>query len=142
MGLNPRDMKKVPKEMSIKQCYERIYEWHKKYGKEIVKEKYRWDDAYRRAYWDLVDVLPHPDEATQADMDFVFGEVIAGLMEWSYHEEDANGIKMAAYAYFALNKQYPAGFADENFWKNRKSSKLFAQFPPTIWKEKYEHKDT
>ena len=128
MGLNPGDLRKVPKGMSVKECYERIYNWHKKHGKRRVKEKLGREDEYVRAYLDLVDALPSPNKATQEDMDFVFGEVISNLMEWSYHEEDEYGIKIAAYAHFALNKQYPEGFKDEQFWKSRKSSNLFIKF--------------
>ncbi len=140
MGLNSGDREKLQKELSIKECYKRIYEWHKKYGKRRIKEKYKLDDAYSRAYLDLVDVLPLPSEATQADMDFIFGEVISMLMEWSYGEEDENGIKIAEYAHLALNKQYINGFHDEKFRKSREGSKLFTEF--ANWRKKYEKKDT
>ena len=142
MGLNPGDLEKVPKGMSVKECYERIHNWHKKYGKGRVKEKYGRDDAYSRAYLDLVDALPSANKATQEDMDFIFGEVISMLMEWSYHEEDGYVIKIAAYAHFALNKQYTNGFHDEGFRKSREASKLFAEFGYPKWKEKYGEKDT
>jgi len=33
-------------------------------------------------------------------------EIITGLLEWSYHKEDEFGIKMGAYAHFAINKKY------------------------------------
>ncbi|MBP7795955.1 MAG: hypothetical protein KA059_04175 [Elusimicrobiales bacterium] len=137
MGLYQQDIEKVPKGMSVKQCYERIYDWHKKYGKKRVKEKYGRDDAYSRAYLDLVTAIPPASKATQEDMDFVFGEVISMLMEWSYHEEDENRIKIAAYAHFALNKQYAKGFHDEKFKRSRESSKLFTEFGYPKWKEKY-----
>ena len=48
----------------------------------------------------------NPDVASQQDMDFIFMEVITGLLEWSYYREDEFGIKMAAYAQFAINKKY------------------------------------
>lgn len=142
MGLNPGDLEEVPKGMSVKECYERIYNWHKKYGKRRVKEKYGRDDAYSRAYLDLVDALPSANKAPQEDMDFVFGEVISMLMEWSYHEEDEYGIKIAAYAHFALNKQYANGFGDEEFRKSTEDSKLFTELGYPKWKEKYEEKGT
>jgi len=135
MGLNPGDLEKVPKEMSIKECYGRVYSWHKKYGKTKVEEKYGDNDVNSRAYLDLINMLPSPNEVTQEDMDFVFGEVISKLMEWSYHEEDAYGIKIAAYAHFALNKQYDKGFGDEKFRKSRETSKLFAKFRYPKWGE-------
>jgi len=141
MGLNPGDLEKIPKEMSAKECYERIYNWHKKHGKRRVKEKYGREDAYSRAYLNLVDALPSPNEATEEDMDFIFGEVISMLMEWSYHEEDEYGIKIGAYAHFALNKKYAKGFADEKFKKSREASKLFVDFAYPKWKEKYPGKE-
>jgi len=122
--------------MTVKDCYQRIYEWHKKYGKTKVKEIYSRDDAYSKAYLDLVDALPSPDEATQADMDFVFGEVIFMLMEWSYHQEDEYGIKISTYAHFALEKQYVHGLYDDQFRESRKESMLFAQF--SEWQKKYD----
>ncbi|MEO0116832.1 MAG: hypothetical protein ABIK97_04725 [candidate division WOR-3 bacterium] len=144
MGLNPEDLAKVPKWMGEKECYKRIYDWHKKYGKRRIEEKHGFDYAYSKAYLDFVDAIPSPSNATQEDMDFVFAEVIAGLMEWSYHEEDGNGIKMAAYAHFALNKKYPKGFHDEKLGKSRKASNLFAEFSYPMGKKKYkyEEKDT
>lgn len=125
MGLNPVDLEKVPKGMSVKECYERIYDWQKKYGKRRVNEKYSRKDAYSKAYLYLVDKLPLPNKAVQEDMDFIFGEVISGLMECSYHEKDKHGIKIAAYAHFALNKQY-LGFGGEEHRKSREALKLFA----------------
>jgi len=142
MGLNVGDLEKVPKGMSVNECYERIFNWHKKHGKRRVKEKYGRDDAYNRAYLDLVDALPSPSEATREDMDFVFGEIISMLMEWSYHEEDKYGIKIAAYAHFALNKQYANGFHDDKFKKSRKTSVFFDKFGYPKWKEKYGEKGT
>lgn len=99
------------------------------------------DDAYSKAYLDLVDALPSPKKATQEDMDFVFSAVISALMEWSYHETDEYGIKIAAYAHFALNKQYAKDFHDEKLEKSRKTSKLFGEFGYPKWKEKYEKKE-
>ena len=138
MGLDRGDLEKIPEEITVRECYERIYDWHKKYGKGKVKEKYGRDDAYRRTYLRLVNVLPPVDSVSQEDMDFVFGEVISMLMEWSYHEEDEYGIKIAAYAHFALNKRYTDGFHDEEFRKSREASKLFAEFGYPKWTERYE----
>ena len=128
MALNPGDLEKVPQGMSVRDCYERIYNWHKKYGETRLRERYGRDDDYSKAYLDLLNRLTLPDKTTQNDMDFVFGEVISMLMEWSYHEEDGYGIKIAAYAHFALNKQYADGFHDKEFRKSREASELFAKF--------------
>ena len=39
MGLNQGDLEKVPKGMSVIECYERIYNWHKKHGEKRLKRK-------------------------------------------------------------------------------------------------------
>lgn len=128
MGLDSEDLKKVPKGISVKECYKRIFDWHKKYGKIRAAKKQLGDEVYVRAYLALVDELPSPSKATQGDMDFVFGQVISMLVEWSYHEQDEHGIKIAAYAHFALDKQYAKGFQDEEFKKSMKTSKLSTRF--------------
>ena len=55
-----------------------------------------------------------------------FGEVIYMLMEWSYHKVDEYGIKMAAYAHFAINKRY-SGIRDESS-ESREKRPLYEQF--------------
>ena len=60
-------------------------------------------------------------------MAFVFGEVISASFEWAYHEKDKDGIKIAAYAHFALDNYYD-GFGGDEFRKRRKASKLFTEY--------------
>lgn len=127
MGLQFGDLEKVPEDFSTEECYKRIWELHKKYGIQRLKVKYQKEDAYSKTYLDLLDNLPSPDKATESDVDFVFGEVIFMLMEWSYHEEDDHGIKMGAYAHFAINKRY-AGIEDVKFKNSREKSLLFKRF--------------
>lgn len=136
MGLNPGDLAKIPTEMAVKECYERIYNWHKQHGESRVKVRYGRDDEYSKTYLDLVKALPVPNKATQEDMDFIFGQVTYMLMEWSYHEEDEHGIKMGAYAQFALDKEYSKGFHDAEFRKSRDASKLATEFAYPKHKEK------
>jgi hypothetical protein len=103
MGLLKGDLKKVPKDMSIEGCYRRIYHWHKRNGKKRMKyEQHK--DAHTERYFKLLDGLPEPETASKADMNSVFCEVIYGLMEWSFHQEDEYGIKIAAYAIFARDQ--------------------------------------
>lgn len=127
MGLQPGDLEKVPQNFSREECYKRIYEWHKKYGIQKLKDRYQNEDSYSKTYLELLDKLPSLDKITESDMDFVFGEVIFMLMEWSYHEEDDYGIKMAAYAHFAINKKY-TGIQDAKFKESREGSLLFKKF--------------
>lgn len=137
MGLLPGDLEKVPENFSRKDCYRRIYEWHKKFGRQKIKEKYKRENAYSKAYLDLLEKLPHPEDVSDECMDFIFGEVIYMLMEWSYHETDEYGIKMAAYAHFAINKKY-SGIDDERFIKSREKCPLYEEFGYPNWRKLYE----
>jgi hypothetical protein len=137
MGLLTEELEKVPKNFTRRDCYRRIYEWHKKFGEQRIKEKYQREDAYSRAYGDLIKELPHPDEISEECMDFIFGEVIYMLMEWSYHEVDEFGIKIAAYAHFAINQKYE-GIHDEEFQKNKEMCPLYKRFGYPNWKKQYE----
>jgi len=104
MGLYKGELEKVQENFGERDCYERIYKWYMSYRLDRVLKR---DKIGRKI--DVQDILAYrnlrhalaifsPDIASQEDMDFIFREVIAGLMEWSYHEEDEFGIKMAAYA--------------------------------------------
>jgi hypothetical protein len=132
MGLKEGDLEKVPDNFSIKECYEGIYKWHMSYGLERIlkrNEIRRFDEKDILAYRKLMLALAQfpPDKASQEDMDFIFGEVIMGLMEWSYHEEDEFGIKMGAYAHFALNKKY-GNLQKQGLEKSYRESKLLKRF--------------
>ena len=54
-------------------------------------------------------------------------EVITGLLEWSYHREDEFGIKMGAYAHFAINKKY-GNLQNKEFMKSFRESELLKYF--------------
>lgn len=88
-------------------------------------EKFGSNVQYRRLYLLILDILPPVNSDTLEDMDFIFGEVMVGLMEWSYYEKDEKGIKIATYAHFALNKKYNGGFSSKEFRNSRVSSKLY-----------------
>ncbi len=137
MGLMPGDLEKVPKNFSRRDCYRRIYEWHKEFGEQRLKEKYQREDAYSKAYLDLLKELPHPDMVSEECMDFIFGEVIYMLMEWSYHEVEKFGFKIAAYAHFAIDQKYD-GIHDNNFKKSREKCPLYEKFGYPKWRERYE----
>ena len=138
MGLLPGDLEKVPQNFSIRDCYKRIYEWHKKYGKQrlIVKQGKRGiKDAYSRGYLALLEKLHHPDEISESCMDFVFNEVICMLMEWSYHQQDEYGIKMGAYAHFAINKRYE-GIGGKKFRQSKEKRSLYKDIEYPKWEER------
>ncbi len=137
MGLTPEDLEKVPKNFTRRDCYRRIYEWHKKHGKQELKEKYQREDAYSKAYLDLLEELPHPDAVSEECMDLIFGEVIYMLMEWSYHKVDEFEIKMAAYAHFGINQKYN-GIHDDRFKESREKCQLYERFGYPNWRHRYE----
>jgi hypothetical protein len=95
-------------ELSVIECYERIYVWHKQYGStKLLKarpgnEKNIYDDRYR----ELLKALPSPLSAKSEDVDLVIKEVLTGHMEWSFHQIDAQGNKMFQYAERAARLKY------------------------------------
>jgi len=138
MGLLKGDLEKVPKGLSLKEYYARIYNWHKKnrdgvFAKLLGRKR---DDPYIRCYLELIDVLPQPRSVLPEDIAFVCREVIGGLMEWAYHEEDESDVKTAAYAHHILDTFFD-GFSGEKTIKSAKSSKLYAKHNMSVCLEKY-----
>lgn len=127
MGLSSDHLSLVPQSMDIKDCYERIYTWHKKNGRKKIIEKENLESSYSKKYLALLDKLPLPKSITREDMDYIFSQVIWGDLEWAYHEKDSFGIKLAAYAHYAINKVY-GGLGSDDFSKSLKSSSLFNTF--------------
>jgi len=141
MGLVLGDLEKVPSDMTVQECYERIYNWFKKYGEIRIKYKHL-SNKYLIASLDLLNAIPSPAEATIDDMNFVFGEIKSSLLEWPFHEEDDYGIKIAAYAEFAIGKQFgtPLEVDKSNeFNKSRESSRLYPEFNKQKIQEKYKN---
>lgn len=126
MGLTKEDREKVPKGLPLKEYYARIYNWHKKNKEKIfIKMSSRpRNDPYILCYLELVDALPDAENASIEDIMFVCREVIAGLMEWAYHEVDEFGVKLAAYAHYILDT-FSDGSHGERTLKLSKSSKLY-----------------
>lgn len=104
MGLNLGDQEKVPADLTARDCYERIWEWHRAHGETVVSE--RLDDPALDRYLAILPELPTVQDASNEDLAFLFHEVLTGTFEWSYHEEDSQGIKMAAYAFHAVDNSY------------------------------------
>lgn len=55
-------------------------------------------------------------------------------MEWAYHEEDAEGIKTAAYAHHAVNNWFEGSL--KKLQDEARKSKLYEQFSYEKWKER------
>lgn len=97
MALSNEDLAKVPPELTVPESYERIRAWHTAHG-ESELPKYRVSARNRDQYLAILPALPPTADGSLADIAFLFYEVLTGTFEWSYHIEDADGIKMAAYA--------------------------------------------
>ena len=118
----------LPKGLSLEEYYARIYKWHKKNQNSIFAKlsSRKRDDPYIRCYLELIGVLPQPKSVTPKDIAFICREVIAGLMEWAYHEKDESDVKTAAYAHYILDTFFD-GFNGEKTIRSAKSSKLYAK---------------
>ena len=127
MGLL-EDFLRMPRGITVRGCYGRIYAWHTVNGAERIASIPGLDEGYIRDYRRLLRRLPVPELATDADMDFVFVQVIARLMEWSYNIRDGHGIKIAAYAHYAVNLEYGSGWGNGRLRENIKASALYADF--------------
>ena len=135
MVLSQYDLDKIPRDMTLKDCYERIYQWHKKYSEQKIKDKNA-DTEYKNAYLKFLNKIPDPNNASPENMNLVFDEVITMLLEWSYHEIDDYGIKIGAYAHRALEIQYGnyKGIDNQDFIKSMHNSSLYQEFGGTNWK--------
>jgi len=129
MGLLKGDLEKVPKELSPKEYYTRIYNWHGKNQHKIFNKLSgrKKEDPYIRCYQELIRVLPSPKSVSLDDISFICREVIGGLMEWAYHEKDKHDVKTAAYAQYVLDR-FLDGFHGEKTLKSARSSKLYAKY--------------
>jgi hypothetical protein len=118
----------MPKDLSPRQYYARIYAWHKTNRNRIFDKlsNRRIDDPYVLCYEELVEVLPRPETATMEDIAFVCREVLSGLMEWAYHERDERGIETAAYAQHILEEFFD-GFNGTKAIQSCRSSQLYAR---------------
>ena len=85
------------------------------------------DDPYVRCFFELVENLPDPEDASPEDIALVCIEVVSGLMEWAYHEEDRYGVKMAAYAHYILDEFFD-GFFGEKTRVQAKQSSLYSRY--------------
>ena len=120
---------KTLKSLTMEESYDRIYSWHIK-NKQRIHDNLahkKEDDPYIICYQKLVRALPHPAEVTREDVAFVCREVIAGLMEWAYHEKDENGVKMSTYAHYVLGTFFD-GFNGKETRKFSQNSKLYEDY--------------
>lgn len=95
MGLNVDD--RFPEDISMREAYSAVRSWYIQNCTDLANR----DDSYASQSESLIKALPSESSATDLEIQAVFGQVIGGLLEWGYHEDDGS-YKMAAYAFAAL----------------------------------------
>ena len=95
MGLSSTDRKPVG--ISLRDAYSAIRTW---YQCNIAGIQAR-GDAYGQASAALIQALPIASALSDVEIVAVFREVIAGYLEWAYHQSDGH-YEMAVYAQAAL----------------------------------------
>lgn len=129
LGLTKDDVAKVPKGLSLKEYYTKIYNWHVKNNNKIFNKlsNRNKNDPYILCYLELIKVIPKPNLASQEDIAFVCREVVAGLMEWAYHEKDEKSVEIADYAQHILDTFFD-GFNGAKTLQLSKSSRLYPEY--------------
>lgn len=92
MALNPEDPR--PAALSEIERYKKIWVW---YRANVSKLATHSSPNYAKRSVDYIEQLPHPDNASSAQIADVFKHVRTDLLEWAYHLDDGE-YKMAAYA--------------------------------------------
>lgn len=88
------DNDQIPTDISMAQAYSRIRDWYQN-NVGVIHSRGIQRDYARRSTALIVD-LPPADKTSDLEKRAVFREVMAGLLEWGYHESDGE-FKMAAY---------------------------------------------
>jgi hypothetical protein len=119
MGLSKEDFKKIPKDLDEKTCYKRIRRWVMDNGLNYLERSV----SKTRYYFleNLIKKIPDFKNSSSDDRDYLFASVIAGNLEWSYHQIDSKNIKMAAYAKLARKIKYGKDKYSD-LYKNAKKS--------------------
>jgi hypothetical protein len=113
--------------MTDQEIYNRVYTWYTLYGVRFSKNKMKDKRAvllieYLQQYEELIKCLPAPDQASLADIYFVFNMIRCDLLELAFQEKDGNGISMGAYARHAIERKIKEIGCDELNDLLRKSS--------------------
>lgn len=117
MGLSDTD--KMPSGISTIEAYKKIKSW---YQNNLNHKRLDKSSDYGKSSEMLIQNLPDPVNVKPVEIKAVFREVIAGKMEWAYHETD-NDYKMAAYAVAALETaRQDYSLSEEEFTELKKSN--------------------
>lgn len=133
MALDPKDPK--PAQITIREAYARIRQWYRanapKFSHRPVEEieaagsKIARDfSVHAKASLDLVDNLPDQSELSDLEIRAVLAEVIAGKLEWAYHQSDGH-YKMGAYAHAALEQAGLPMFLSKAERRELRSSRIY-----------------
>jgi hypothetical protein len=140
MGLSNED--KTPDGISLREAYTKIKQWYKintplltqdssgilHTGGLVTQRNY---SKYANAALDLVNSLPDESGLSEVEIRAILSEVIAGKLEWAYHESDGK-YKMAAYAHAALKKANQPIFLTREDKDKLKSSSLYQFLSPHL----------
>ncbi len=124
---------------SSEECYTNIFNYHKGIGIKTasVLKRESEEDAellplnYQKktkamfdSYFAIVGNFPSPAQASTADQDFVFLEIMIGSFSWSSECFDENGIRLIDYVKYALQKRYSNDQSDklENYERASKNA--------------------
>lgn len=140
MGLDPKDPK--PTQITIREAYTKIRQWYRNNvpkflnqpaqeieiaGFKIVRDF----STHAKACLDLVDNLPEQHELSDLEIRAVLAEVIAGKLEWAYHQSDGD-YKMAAYAHAALEQAGLPMFLSEAEKGELRNSRIYPFLSPHL----------
>jgi len=123
MGLAPNDPK--PAQITIPEAYSKIRAWYQANTARFV------GSPPAEASLDLVQNLPDEKELSDLEIRAVLAEVIAGKLEWAYHQSDG-AYKMGAYAHAALEQAGLPLFLSETEKPQLKSSQLYFYLSPHL----------
>ena len=133
MGLSRED--KTPDGISLREAYAKIKKWYQintpllthdssgilHTGGFVTQRNY---SEHANAALDLVKGLPDESGLSEIEIRAILSEVIAGKLEWAYHESDGK-FKMAAYAHAALKKANQPIFLTKEDKNKLKQSSLY-----------------
>jgi len=140
MGLDPKDPK--PTRITIREAYSKIREWYQantarfigslpeeiRVGGFVIRRDY---STSAKNSLDLVHNLPDEEKLSDLEIRAVLAEVIAGKLEWAYHQSDGT-YKMGAYAHAALEQAGLPPFLSETEKAQLKSSQLYFYLSPHL----------
>ncbi|MCL6430305.1 MAG: hypothetical protein K6V36_05510 [Anaerolineae bacterium] len=133
MGLAPDDRKPTP--ITIREAYTRIRQWYQTWtalfaqrppeeatvaGIKIVRDL----GTHAKACLDLVESLPEEQVLSDLEIRAVLAEVIAGKLEWAYHQSDG-AYEMGAYAHAALGLAGLPALLSEEERRHLRKSRLY-----------------